>query len=327
MPLRFRQHAGRQGNAGQGVVLVVGALAHVGLHQDAEAATRAKHAVILALPAVQVGQRPDVLRGLVGIGAKGEQVLARPHRRPEHSRALGLVGPGQGFLVLQIFRSQRHAHFIRGRRGWDVVQAAQAKVGQGLPQAQQPSPLVGQRTGAQSLDHAAIGPRQAAPVLPGRQDALDALETALVIGILVQRLVVQFDGFERRLQLVVEDVGRRHQVTGLVLSKGHSHQPLKRLDDARPVAIEGVDLHQLVQDIRVVGPQGGGLQEGLQGGTGILQFFALQTTHAAEILEPFVGGEVSCEQPAKLLDESSRIGRTATFDPGVGLGQRLAGHH
>ena len=92
------------------------------------------------------------------------------------------------------------------------------------------------------------------------------------------------------------------------------------------MAIEGVDLHQLVQDIRVVGPQGGGLQEGFQGGTGILQFFALQTTHAAEILEPFVGGEVSCEQPAKLLDESSRIGRTATLDPGVGLGQRLPGH-
>jgi hypothetical protein len=50
-----------------------------------------------------------------------------------------------------------------------------------------------------------------------------------------------------------------------------------------------VDLHQFVQDIRVVWPQDGCLQEGFQGGAVIVQFFALQTTDAAEILEPLIG--------------------------------------
>ena len=81
-------------------------------------------------------------------------------------------------------------------------------------------------------NHAAMGPGQGAPILPRDQDALDALETAPIIRILVERLVVPVDRLDRPLQLVVENVGSCHQVACLVGSSGQTHQPIEHLDHA-----------------------------------------------------------------------------------------------
>jgi len=47
------------------------------------------------------------------------------------------------------------------------------------------------------LDHATVGARQLAPVLPAGQDALDALEAAAIVRVLVEGLIVEIDGLDR----------------------------------------------------------------------------------------------------------------------------------
>ena len=289
LPQTLAQPGFGQGHARQGVLGVECLLLGIGLHQCAKRGTGTEGSIVALVLAVQSGQGPDLLGGSLRVAGRGQQLFPQLDCSGKPSGSLRFVHLDQRLALFVVLRSQRHTHLKSCRRRRQVRLANPGDLGQTAPQGKQVRSLVGRRRSAQPLDHVPIGTRQLAPVLLAAEDALDALEAAAIVRVLVERLVIELDGLDRGLQLVVQDIGDGNQVASLVLARLGLHQLLQHIHRAPPLLQQRVDLHQLVQRLRIVGTQGKRLLKRLLSSPLVVQFLALQAADATQNLEAFVG--------------------------------------